>query len=113
MSNFFPLLFEASRTNKAGNHRVSCEEAASMKNKIIVESNEIYWLGIQEKAFKPENVIVVNKTWHHVQKPTDGKPKCIILWARDNPQDTNPMEGVIPASLVILFTASVMKVKCI
>jgi hypothetical protein len=66
-----------------------------MKNKIIVESNEIYELGIQEKAFKPENVIVVDDSWHRIRKPTDGKPRCVILWARDNPQDTNPTEAKI------------------
>jgi hypothetical protein len=66
-----------------------------MKNKIIIESDEIYKLGIQEKAFKPENVIVVDESWHRIRKPTDGTPRCVILWARDNPQDTNPTEAKI------------------
>jgi hypothetical protein len=66
-----------------------------MKNKIIVESDEIYKLGIQEKAFRPENVIVIDNSWHRVRKPTDGKPKCIILWAKENPLDTNPTEAKI------------------
>jgi hypothetical protein len=66
-----------------------------MKNKIIIESDEIYKLGIQEKAFKPENVIVVDESWHRIRKPMDGTPRCVILWARDNPQDTNPTEAKI------------------
>lgn len=66
-----------------------------MKNKIIVESDEIYKLGIQGKAFKPENVIVVDDSWHRVLKPTDSKPRCVILWARENPQDTNVTEAKI------------------
>jgi hypothetical protein len=70
-------------------------EAESMKNKIIIESDDIYILGIREKAFKPENVIVVDDCWDRVRKPTDGKPRCVILWARDNPQDTNPTEAKI------------------
>jgi hypothetical protein len=72
-----------------------------MKNKIIVESDEIYRLGIREKAFKPENVIVIDKTWRRVQKPTDGKPRCVILWARDNPLDTIPTEEKIVSVLHI------------
>jgi hypothetical protein len=50
-----------------------------MKNKIIVESEEIYKLGIREKTFDPCEVIVVDSTWHHVRKPTDGKPYSVIL----------------------------------
>jgi hypothetical protein len=74
---------------------VSRKEAKSMKNKIIVESEDIFKLGIQEKAFKHDNVIVIDDTWHRIHKPTDGKPKCVILWARDDPQDTNPTEEKI------------------
>jgi hypothetical protein len=66
-----------------------------MKNKIIIESDEIYQLGIRQQAFKPENVIVVDKTWHRVTKPRDGKPKRVILWARDHPGDTTPTEAKI------------------
>jgi hypothetical protein len=66
-----------------------------MKNKIIIESEEIYQLGIQHKAFKAENVIVVDNTWSRVLKPRDGKPKSVILWARDHPHDTTPTEEKI------------------
>jgi hypothetical protein len=71
------------------------KEAKLMKNKIIVECQDIFKLRIQEKAFKHDNVIVVDDTWHHIHKPTDGKPKCIILWAHDDPQDTNTTEEKI------------------
>jgi hypothetical protein len=71
-----------------------------MKNKIIVESNEIYQLGMKKKAFKAESVIVIDDTWHRVRKPTDGKPKSVILWARDNPHDTVPTEEKIVSLFV-------------
>jgi hypothetical protein len=54
-----------------------------MNNKIIVESKNIFKLGIQEKAFECDNIIAVDDTWHRICKPTDSKPKCIILWACD------------------------------
>jgi hypothetical protein len=66
-----------------------------MKNKIIVESEEIYRLGIHEKAFDPAKVIVVDNTWHRIRKPTDGKPYSVILWSRDHPNDTKPTEAKI------------------
>jgi hypothetical protein len=59
-----------------------------MKNKIIVELNEIYQLGMKKKAFKVEGIIVIDDMWHCVHKPTDDKLKSVILWAWDNPHDT-------------------------
>jgi hypothetical protein len=56
---------------------------------------EIYKIDIQEKAFKPENLIVVDNSWHRVPKPIDGKPRCVILWAQNSPWDTNPTEAKI------------------
>lgn len=81
--------------------RVSAEEAASMKNKIIVESKELLQLGLEKKAFDEESVILVDEHWHRVQKPQDGQPKSVILWMRDNPSDTEPTEEKIVSSLIL------------
>jgi hypothetical protein len=66
-----------------------------MKNKIVVESQEILELGISTKAFKPEDVILVDDQWKRVKKPTDGRRRSIILWAKDNEFDTTPTEAKI------------------
>jgi len=88
-------LFYSFQHAHSHNFRVPHEVAKPMKNKNIVESKDISKLGIQEKAFKPDNVIVIDDTWHHICKPMDGKPKCVILWGHDNPQDTNPTEKIV------------------
>ena len=81
-----------------------------MRNKIIIESDEIYQLGIRQKAFKPENVIVVDDTWHRVLKPQDGKPKSVILWARDHPGDITPTEEKIVSCFRVKHNYSLMGV---
>lgn len=85
--------------------RVSKDVAKTMKNKIIVESQEIFELDISMKAFKPEDVILVDAQWKHINKPTDGRRRSIILWAKDNEFDTTPMEAKI-VSFCINFICS-------
>jgi hypothetical protein len=69
-----------------------------MKNKIVVKSQEILELGISTEAFKPEDVILVDDQWKRIKKPTDGKRRSIILWAKDNEFDTTPTEAKIVSS---------------
>jgi hypothetical protein len=69
-----------------------------MKNKIVVESQEILELGISTKAFKAEDVILVDDQWKRIKKPTDGKRRSFILWAKDDEFDTVPTEAKIVSS---------------
>jgi hypothetical protein len=76
-----------------------------MKNKIIVKSREIFELGISMKAFKPEDIILVDAQWKRINKPTDGRRRSIILWAKDNEFDTTLTEAKI-VSFCINFVCS-------
>ncbi|KIM78117.1 hypothetical protein PILCRDRAFT_90844 [Piloderma croceum F 1598] len=74
---------------------VSKDVSKTMKNKIVVEYQEILELSISTKAFKPKDVILVNDQWKCIRKPTDGRHNSIILWVKDNEFDTTPTEGKI------------------
>jgi hypothetical protein len=55
---------------------------------------------ISTKAFKPEDVILVDDQWKHIKKPTDKKCQSIIVWAKDNKFDTTPTETKIVSSRI-------------
>jgi hypothetical protein len=75
--------------------RVHEDIATTLKNKIVVESQEILDLGISTKAVKLENIILVDSTWMRIHKPTNGKRQSVILWAKDHVNDTVPTEAKI------------------
>lgn len=74
-----------------------------MKNKIIIESNSIYQLGLSKEAFKASDAIVIenDSAWHRVSKPRDGKPKVVILWSKTDDQDSTPTEAKIVSYLIL------------
>lgn len=96
-SNFLLIIFIIKFYLTLLLRRISEAEAKKMKNKVIIESQSIYNLGIHADAFDPSNVIMIEKddAWFRVSKPRDGKPKVVILWSKDNKDDTTPLESKI------------------
>ncbi|KAG1844679.1 hypothetical protein F4604DRAFT_1688995 [Suillus subluteus] len=78
-----------------GCDRVHKDIATTLRNKTVVESQEILDLGISTNAFKLEDIILVDGGWMRIQKPTNGKCRSVILWAKDHVNDTVPTEAKI------------------
>ncbi|KAG2030243.1 hypothetical protein BDR03DRAFT_1017338 [Suillus americanus] len=72
----------------------------TMRNKIVVESQEILELGLSSNAFKPEDIILVDGSWMRIKKPNNGQHRSVILWAKDHVNDTNPTEAKIFGAVI-------------
>jgi hypothetical protein len=91
----------------------SPEEIKNFAGKVVVESESVLDLGIKAHAFTQDQVILVDETWTRICCPEsdEDEVESIILWARDNPNDTTPAESKI-VSLLLLF-ATVAHSACL
>jgi hypothetical protein len=77
-----------------------------MKNKIVVETEDIKFLGIKAGAFKEDDVVMTDSSWTRICRPPPGTEDSpsIILWERDNADDNTPTEEKIVSTSFSTFS---------
>jgi hypothetical protein len=68
-----------------------------MKNKVVVESEEILSKAAESGAFNKDDAVLVDNSWIRVCRPglNSQEMAAVIHWARDNATDNQPSEAKI------------------